>query len=235
MTGADARSTMEELCFFGPNGSLTPNGDLVLETRAWRERLFTERDAATREGRSGLGGIVNRIFPGGGGGMFGGGQLALNQLLVVMDGIGEPRFMRKTLTRTLNTFLDATYVIPPRIGRMRLRLKKPRPAGEQIYFIGACNAPLESLDPALVRPGRMGRHVWFRTPTKDDRKDIFDLYLGKVDARGGPRLAEAARRARADHERLLAGDGRAGVLDGAHDRALRRPDGVRRGTTSSRR
>ena len=42
--------------------------DLVLETRAWRERLFTERDAATREGRSGLGGIVNRIFPGGGGG-----------------------------------------------------------------------------------------------------------------------------------------------------------------------
>ena len=124
--------------------------------------------------------IVNRIFPGGGGGMFGGGQLALNQLLVVMDGIGEPRFMRKHLTRTLNTFLDATYVIPPRIGRMRLRLKKPRPAGEQIYFIGACNAPLESLDPALVRPGRMGRHVWFRTPTKDDRKDIFDLYLGKV-------------------------------------------------------
>jgi ATP-dependent Zn protease len=26
----------------------------------------------------------------------------------------------------------------------------------------------------------MGRHIWFRTPTKDDRKDIFDLYLGKV-------------------------------------------------------
>jgi ATP-dependent Zn protease len=26
----------------------------------------------------------------------------------------------------------------------------------------------------------MGRHVWFRTPTKDDRKDIFDLYLDKV-------------------------------------------------------
>ena len=26
----------------------------------------------------------------------------------------------------------------------------------------------------------MGRHVWFRTPTKGDRKDIFDLYLGRV-------------------------------------------------------
>jgi ATP-dependent Zn protease len=26
----------------------------------------------------------------------------------------------------------------------------------------------------------MGRHIWFRTPTKDDRVDIFDLYLAKV-------------------------------------------------------
>ena len=26
----------------------------------------------------------------------------------------------------------------------------------------------------------MGRHVWFRTPTKQDRLDIFELYLGKV-------------------------------------------------------
>ena len=26
----------------------------------------------------------------------------------------------------------------------------------------------------------MGRHIYFRTPTKEDRKDIFDLYLRKV-------------------------------------------------------
>ena len=26
----------------------------------------------------------------------------------------------------------------------------------------------------------MGRHVWLRTPTKIDRKDILDLYIGKV-------------------------------------------------------
>jgi ATP-dependent Zn protease len=26
----------------------------------------------------------------------------------------------------------------------------------------------------------MGRHVWFRTPTKQDRLDILDLYIGKV-------------------------------------------------------
>jgi ATP-dependent Zn protease len=181
MSAAAGPATMEDLCFFGRQGSLTPTGDLILETRRWRERLFEERDLATREGRSGLGSVVRAAFPGGLGGMFGGGQLALNQLLVVMDGIGEPRFMRKTMTSKLNSFLDATYIIPQRIGRMRLRLPKPRPAREQIYFIGACNAPIESLDPALIRPGRMGRHVWFRTPTKDDRKDIFDLYLRKVD------------------------------------------------------
>ena len=40
--------------------------------------------------------------------------------------------------------------------------------------------PIEVLDPALTRPGRMGRHIWFRTPTKEDRLDIFDLYLNKV-------------------------------------------------------
>jgi ATP-dependent Zn protease len=38
----------------------------------------------------------------------------------------------------------------------------------------------------------MGRHVWFRTPTKDDRLDIFDLYLGKVAHDSD--LDDAARR-----------------------------------------
>jgi ATP-dependent Zn protease len=59
-------------------------------------------------------------------------------------------------------------------------LPRPKPRTEQIFFIGATNAPLDSLDPALTRPGRMGRHVWFRTPTKNDRLDIFNLYLDKV-------------------------------------------------------
>ena len=38
----------------------------------------------------------------------------------------------------------------------------------------------------------MGRHIWFRTPTKDDRKDIFDLYLDKVNHDAGPRHAPSA-------------------------------------------
>jgi ATP-dependent Zn protease len=83
-------------------------------------------------------------------------------------------------TNRLNTFLDATYVIPRRIRGRSMRLPQSKPSGNQIYFIGATNVPMEMLDPALTRAGRMGRHVWFRTPTKHDRLDIFDLYLAKV-------------------------------------------------------
>ena len=109
-----------------------------------------------------------------------GGGLALNQLLVVMDGIDNPPFMRRTFTSKLNTMLDASFIVPRRVGNVRLRLPAARPRNEQIYFIGATNVPIDRLDPALIRPGRMGRHVWFRTPTKDDRLDILELYIGKV-------------------------------------------------------
>src|SRR5436305_2145789 len=126
-----------------------------------------------------IGNTLNQgAFPGMmGGGM---GQLALNQLLVTMDGIDNPPFLRRFFTNKLNPFLDAIYFVPRRIGRVSLRLRPPRPLGAQIYFIGATNVPIDRLDPALTRPGRMGRHVWFRTPTKEDRKDIFDLYLDRV-------------------------------------------------------
>jgi cell division protease FtsH len=168
---------------FGPWGSLTPSGDLILENRAWRDQLFASRAephapvyppfVASIDQR-----IRGAMFPGG---MFGGGGgLALNQLLVQMDGVDEPPFFRKFVTKRINTFLDALYVVPQQIRGHRLRIRPPKPRPEQVYFIGATNVPLEALDPALVRPGRMGRHIHFRTPTKDDRIDIFDLYLDKV-------------------------------------------------------
>jgi ATP-dependent Zn protease len=181
MTGATT-GRFDDHCFYGPYGALTASGDLILETRGWRDRIFAEREPWGPAPYPGwytrLAGIVNQgVFPG----MFGGtGQLALNQLLVTMDGIDNPPFWRRFWTNRLNNFLDATYIVPRRVGKVSLRLPPARPAGNQIYFIGATNVPLEALDPALRRPGRMGRHVWFRTPTKGDREDIFNLYLGKV-------------------------------------------------------
>jgi len=180
--------SFEDYCFFGPWGSLTPTGDLILETRAWRERLFTERAETHPSGIPALftkpaEWIQNVMFPGMMGGM--GGGLALNQLLVQMDGIGEAPFMRQQFTKRINTILDALYFVPRRIRGTSLRLPPPRPATEQVFFIGATNVPIDRLDPALIRPGRMGRHVWFRTPTLEDRKDIFNLYLAKVDHEPG--------------------------------------------------
>ena len=171
-----------DFCFYGPWGARNPSGDLIIESRRWRDRLFETRAPERRVNplAAKIGALVNQ-FPGGMmGGMGGGGQLALNQLLVVMDGIDNPPFMRRVLTSRFNTVLDATYIVPRRIGKVRLRFPAARPRGDQIYFIGATNVPLDVLDPALTRPGRMGRHVLFRTPTKEDRKDVFDLYLGKV-------------------------------------------------------
>jgi cell division protease FtsH len=167
---------VHDLLFYGPFGALNPSGDLILENRRWRERLFEHRapQAAPRSPRNG---ILDFIFPGG---MGGGGSLALNQLLVVMDGIDNPPFFKKLFTNKVNTFLDGIYIVPRRARGRSLRIPGARPRKEQIYFIGATNIPVDRLDPALTRPGRMGRHVWFRTPTKQDRLDILDLYLGKV-------------------------------------------------------
>jgi ATP-dependent Zn protease len=134
--------------------------------------------------------LFNFMFPGGMGGM--GGGLALNQLLVVMDGIDNPPFFKKLFTNKVNTFLDGVFVVPRRLGKVSLRLPAAKPRREQIYFIGATNVPVDRLDPALTRPGRMGRHVWFRTPTKQDRLDILDLYIGKVTH--DPDLDRAQRR-----------------------------------------
>jgi cell division protease FtsH len=173
------QADLEEHLFHGPWGALTSSGDLVLETRGWRERVFALRQEAplAPSGVNAVGQrIQNYVFPG-----MGGGGMALNQLLVQMDGMDSPAVMKKWATKKFNTFLDAIYFIPQTVFGKRLRLKPARPRSEQVYFIGATNVDINELDPALIRPGRMGRHIWFRTPTVEDRKDIFDLYINKVD------------------------------------------------------
>jgi ATP-dependent Zn protease len=179
-----ANPSYEELFFYGSMGAVNASEDLILETRQWREQLFASRHSPATGTSSALGrryaGIVDMVMPG----MGGGGSLALNQLLVVMDGIGDPPFWRRFWTVRLNTILDMLYVVPTRIRGRSLRLPRPKPRSEQIFFVGATNVPIDVLDPALMRPGRMGRHIWFRTPTKQDRLDVFNLYLGKVSHEG---------------------------------------------------
>src|SRR3954452_11924864 len=94
---------------YGPMASFHPNGELLLETREWRDQLFAARAAASRpEQLPPLFPRLARFVVPGMGGMGGGGGMALNQLLVVMDGVDDPPWRKRFLTNKLNTFLDAT-------------------------------------------------------------------------------------------------------------------------------
>ena len=155
-------TTIHDSLFYGPDGALTWDGDLVLETAAWRDRLFQMR----AEPRGPVyppaieklaGAIRNMMIPGM---MGGGGGLALNQLLVVMDGIDDPPLMKRMRTKRINTFLDALYIVPRKLGKLSLRLPPPKPNKEEIYFIGACNVSLER----STRRSR-ARAAWAATST----------------------------------------------------------------------
>ncbi len=151
--------------------------------------VFIDEFDALGNRRSGMSG-----GGGGMGGMFGGGQLGLNTLLVMMDGVDNPGYFRQMGRRFVNISLDGLF-LPRQIGfngtRIKLRVPILRAPRYNILFVGATNRP-QVLDEAVVRPGRFGRQIIFRMPTKDDRKDIADLYFAKK--RHDPELDTPARR-----------------------------------------
>ncbi len=58
------------------------------------------------------------------------------------------------------------------------RLRKPTAVPPNILVIGATNRAAD-LDPALLRPGRFDRTIYFGLPSRTGRRDIIDYYLGK--------------------------------------------------------
>ena len=52
--------------------------------------------------------------------------------------------------------------------------------GANIVIIGATNAAEGHLDPALMRPGRFDRKIYFSLPDSGQREAIFKYYLNKV-------------------------------------------------------
>lgn len=139
--------------------------------------VFIDEFDALGSRRSGMGGGGM----GGLGGMFGGGQLGLNTLLVLMDGVDNPGYFKQMGRRFVNISLDGLFV-PRQIGfngtRLKLRVPILRAPRYNILFVGATNRP-QVLDEAVTRPGRFGRQIIFRMPTKEDRKDIAELYFAK--------------------------------------------------------
>lgn len=140
--------------------------------------IFIDEFDALGNRRAGMGGAGGM---GGLGGMFGGGQLGLNTLLVLMDGVDNPGFFKKLFRRMVNMTLDGLFLPRElRINGSRLSLRVPalRPPRYNLFFMGATNRP-SVLDEAVTRPGRFGRTITFRMPTREDRKDIADLYFDK--------------------------------------------------------
>ncbi len=152
--------------------------------------IFIDEFDALGQRRSGMGG--GGI--GGLGGIFGGYQLGLNMLLVQMDGLDNPGWLKKTFRRMVNVTLDGLFV-PREIRfngtRIRLRVPQLRPPRYNLFFVGATNRPAV-LDEAVTRPGRFGRIITFRMPNRADRKDIADLYFSRKAH--DPELDTPARR-----------------------------------------
>jgi ATP-dependent Zn protease len=141
--------------------------------------VFIDEIDALGQKRSGTGGAGGAM--GGMGGMFGGGQLGLNMLLVLMDGIDNPGMIVRQLRGLVNLTLDGLFL--PRLiafngTRLQLRIPALKAPNYNILFIGATNRP-SVLDEALTRPGRFGRQIVFRLPNREDRKDIAALYFDK--------------------------------------------------------
>ncbi len=51
---------------------------------------------------------------------------------------------------------------------------------ENVIVIGATNAPEDSMDPALLRPGRFDRKVYIGRPGLEEREKVFQYYMKKV-------------------------------------------------------
>jgi len=95
------------------------------------------------------------------GGMgMGGGSGLLNELLLQMDPPPQETSQVGKLLRWLG-------------------LRKKRVEMPPVLTMGATNLA-ESLDAALLRPGRFDRKIMIEKPDSDGRKEIIEYYLGKV-------------------------------------------------------
>ncbi|NTU81166.1 MAG: AAA family ATPase [Chloroflexales bacterium] len=104
-------------------------------------------------------GGLNKVMMGMGMGGMGAGSGILNELLLQMDPPPQDGWMGKLL-RTL-------------------RLRKGKPDMPPVLTMGATNLA-ESLDAALLRPGRFDRKISVEAPDSDGRREVIEYYLAKV-------------------------------------------------------
>jgi ATP-dependent Zn protease len=123
--------------------------------------IFMDEFDAIGMSRSGGQGGNMAMGMGAGGGLFGmGGTGGLNELLMQMD----PPPINETWWR------KALKLVGVRTGKAQR---------EPVLTIGATNIP-DSLDAALLRPGRFDRKIIVAPPTDAHRGEVIEYYLNKV-------------------------------------------------------
>ena len=110
---------------------------------------------------TGLGRVSSAFMGPGGSGM-------VNELLIQMQSFDQPPWGARSKARMIewvNGFLK-----PER------RIKATKPTYSNILLIAATNRA-DNLDPALLRPGRFDRRLYFDLPTKSGRRELIDFFL----------------------------------------------------------
>jgi ATP-dependent Zn protease len=94
----------------------------------------------------------------------------LNELLIQLQSFDQPPLRDRAWYRVVewvNGYLPE--------GR---RLRAGKPKYHNILLIAATNRA-DDLDPALLRPGRFDRRLYFDLPTKQGRRDLIDYFLDR--------------------------------------------------------
>ena len=137
---------------------------------------------AASPAEDGLGRAVANTVSAGTGGM-------VNELLIQMQSFDQPPLwdrVRGRVVQWINAYLPADR-----------QLRVGRPTYNNILLIAATNRA-DNLDPALLRPGRFDRRLYFDLPTKQGRRDLIDFFLARKAH--APELDDPAVRDRLAHD-----------------------------------
>jgi cell division protease FtsH len=130
----------------------------------------------------GLSRTVSNAISSGTGGM-------VNELLIQMQSFDQPPRLERMRSRVM-AWIN-TYLPPER------RMKAGKPAYNNILLIAATNRA-DTLDPALLRPGRFDRRLFFDVPTKQGRLDLIEFFMQRKAHE--PEMDEASVRDRLSHD-----------------------------------
>jgi cell division protease FtsH len=113
----------------------------------------------------------------------------VNELLIQMQSFDQPRLrtrIRGKFLAWLNGYLPTNW-----------QFKMLGPEYHNLLLIAATNRA-DVLDPALLRPGRFDRRLYFDLPTQGEREDLIDHFLGRK--KHHEQLDDDSVRARIAHE-----------------------------------